>query len=85
MNEDLCLEKHERLKERIDTQERRINAHSEKIDKLEQNDAKMIIQIENLCKQLEGLTAVLKWFIGLLVGSFVAFFFYAVQTGIFNK
>lgn len=84
MNDDLCLEKHERLKERIDTQERRLNAHSDKIDKLEQNDAKMITQIENLCKQLEGLTTVLKWFIGLLVGSFVAFFFYAVQNNIFK-
>lgn len=84
MNEELCLEKHERIKERLDTQEKRLNAHSEKIDKLEQNDAKMIIQIENLCKQLEGLTTVLKWFIGLMVGSFVAFFFYAVQNNIFK-
>lgn len=84
MNDDLCLEKHERLKERIDTQEKRINAHSERLDKLEQNDVKMFTQIENLCKQLEGLTTVLKWFIGLLVGSFVAFFFYAVQNNIFK-
>jgi uncharacterized protein YlxW (UPF0749 family) len=84
MNEELYLEKHKSLEDKVNTQEKRINAHSEKLDKLEQNDARMITQIENLCKQLEGLTAVLKWFIGLLVGSFIAFFFYAIEHNIFS-
>lgn len=82
MNDELCLEKHERLKERLDIHERRINNHSERLDKLEQDNVELKTEIKNLCKQIGALTAILKWFIGLLVGSFVAFFFYAVQNNI---
>lgn len=68
----------------IDVHERRINNHSERIDKLEQNDVKRDIQIENLCKSIEGLTTSIKWALGLFIGSFVGFFFYAVQNHLFK-
>lgn len=84
MNEELCLEKHERIKEKFSTHENRLNNHSTRLDKLEQDGAELKTEIKNLCKQLEGLTATIKWFIGLLIGSFVAFFFYAVQNNLFK-
>lgn len=77
MNEEL-------IRDKIDTHERRLNNHSDRLDKLEQEGVELKNEIKNLCKQLEGLTSMLKWFIGLLVGSFVAFFFYAVQHNIFK-
>jgi predicted RNase H-like nuclease (RuvC/YqgF family) len=78
----VCKEKHIRIDEKIETHERRINKYGERLDRLEQDGRELKIEIKNLCKQIEGLTSILKWFIGSLVGSFIAFFFYAVQNGV---
>ena len=77
MNEEL-------VKDKLDTHERMLNDHSGRIDKLEQRGARVDEKIDNLCQQLSSLTSTLKWFIGLLVGSFVSFFFYAVQHNLFK-
>ncbi|SHH69111.1 hemolysin XhlA family protein [Clostridium intestinale] len=84
MNEELCLERHKRITEKLDEHERRINKHGERLDSLDKDSVELKTEIKNLCKQIGSLTAILKWFIGLLVGSFVAFFFYAVQQNIFK-
>lgn len=68
----------------IDVHEKRINNHAERIDKLEQSDVKRDIQIENLCKSIEGLTTSIKWALGLFAGSFVGFFFYVIQNHLFK-
>lgn len=81
---ELCEEKHKRLNERLDTQDKRLNDQSGRIDRLEQRGASVDAKIENLCEQLKSLTATLKWFMGLLIGSFAAFFFYAVGKGLFK-
>ena len=69
--------------------EMKITEHDKKIleldkrmDENERENAEFRIQIENLCKDIQSLTVTMKWFIGLLVGSFVAFFFYAAQKGL---
>lgn len=80
----LCDEKHKRIDEKIEVHEKRLNNHSARLDKLEQDGAELKAEIKNLCKQIEGLNSTLKWFIGLLVGALVSFFFYAVQKGIFK-
>lgn len=77
MNEEL-------VKDKLETHDRRLNDHSGRLDRLEQKGASVDVRIENLCEQLQSLTTTLKWFIGLLVGSFVAFFFYAVQHNLFK-
>lgn len=84
MNEELCLERHKRIDEKVEVHERRINNHSERIDKLEQYQSKTEAKIESLCDQIGSLVNTMKWFIGLLVGSFVGFFFYAIQHNIFK-
>lgn len=66
----------------IETHEKRINNHSERIDKLEQNQAEFKVQIQNLVKSIESLTNTLKWGLGFVVSGFVGFFFYVIQNNL---
>lgn len=84
MNNELYLEKHKRIDEKLEVHDNRLNNHSERIDKLEQNQSSINAKIENLCEQIKLLVDTMKWFIGILVGSFIGFFFYAVQHNIFK-
>ena len=83
-DEKLCDMRHDRSNERIDINEKRINNHSERLDRIEQVNSKLEERLNNLVNQLEQLNSTMKWFIGLLGGSFVAFFFYAIQQGLFK-
>ncbi len=74
----------ELVKHQINVHEKRINNHSERLDKLEHDSVALKTELKNLCENLKSLTTVMKWFIGLIVGSFVGFFFYAIQTNIFK-
>ena len=77
MNEEL-------VKDKLDTHERRLNDHAIRIDKLEQRGAAVDEKIENLCEQIKSLVTTMRWFIGLIIGAFVSFFFYAVQNHLFK-
>ncbi|WP_035290290.1 hemolysin XhlA family protein [Clostridium sp. KNHs214] len=61
-----------------------IKEHDRRLDKIEQDGREFRTEIKNLCKDLKGLTVTIRWFMGLLVGSFVGFFFYAIQHGLFK-
>lgn len=84
MESKICEERHKRLDEKIAIHERRINNHSERLDRIELVNGRLEERLDNLIKQLAQLNSTMKWFIGLLVGSFVAFFFYVVQQGMFR-
>lgn len=84
MEKSVCEERHKRLDEKIEVHERRINNHSERLDKIELANGRLEERLNNLITQLENLNKTMKWFIGLLVGAFVGFFFYAIQAGIFK-
>ncbi|NFF66850.1 hypothetical protein FDF69_08045 [Clostridium sporogenes] len=77
MNEEL-------MQDKIKTHDTRLNNHAGRIDKLEQNQSRVDVKIENLCDQIKQLVSVLKWYIGLSVGALASFFFYAVQHNIFK-
>lgn len=77
-------EKHKRLEEKINVHDTRLNDHSKRIDKIEQNQSRTDAKIENLCEQLKQLVSVLKWYIGLTIGALISFFFYAIQHNIFK-
>lgn len=81
-NEKLCSERHKRLDEKIQTAERRLNNHSERIDRIEQTSGRLEERLENLIKQIAALNSTMKWFMGLMIGAFVSFFFYAAQQGL---
>lgn len=78
-NPDLCSERHKRIDEKINTHERRLNNHGDRIDQLEQYQSRTETMIKNLCERIDGLVTTMRWFMGLLVGAFVTFFFYIVQ------
>ena len=80
----VCEEKHKRLEEKINVHDTRLNDHAGRIDKLEQNQSRVDVKIENLCEQIKQLVSVLKWYIGLTVGALVSFFFYAIQHNVFK-
>lgn len=77
MNEEL-------VKHQLGTHEKRLNNYGQRLDRLEQDSASYKVEIKNLCDTIKSLTSTLKWFMGLMVGAFVSFFFYAVQQGIFK-
>lgn len=77
MNEEL-------VRKELETHEKRINNHSERLDKLEQSTVELRVQIQNLCSNLESLTSAIKYLLGLTVGSLLGFFFYAVQNNLFK-
>ncbi len=64
--------------------ERRLNDHSKRLDILEQFKSSTETEVKNLIEQIKSLVTTMRWFIGLLVGAFVSFFFYAIQQGIFK-
>ncbi|RXI55555.1 hypothetical protein DP124_01410 [Clostridium tetani] len=74
----------ELIQDKINTHETRLNNHGERIDKLEQNQSRVDVKIENLCEQIKQLVSVMKWYIGLTVGALVSFFFYTIQHNIFK-
>jgi len=84
MDKSVCDERHKRIDEKLELHERRLNNHGERIDGLEQFKSSTETEIKNLIEQIKSLVTTMRWFIGLLVGSFVAFFFYAVQQGLFK-
>lgn len=77
MNEEL-------VKHQLGVHDKRLNDHSLRIDKLEQEGVALKTEIKNLCDNLKSLTSVMKWFLTAIVGAFISFFFYAVQQGIFK-
>ncbi|MBU5307540.1 hemolysin XhlA family protein [Clostridioides mangenotii] len=75
MNEDL-------IKFQLDDHENQLKAHSVKLEKIEQQQTKFSIQIENLCSDLKDLTGALKWLVGVLITTLIGFFIYMVQSGL---
>jgi len=78
MNEEL-------IRDKIETHDKRLNNHGDRLDKLEQDGRELKTELKNLCENLKNLTSMMKWFITAIGGALISFFFYAVQTGIFNK
>ena len=79
----VCQERHKRIDERFDIHDKRLNSHSEEIDKLSVSDARNTNEIPNLCKQISDLVTTLRWLIGLLVTTLGGFFIWAIQTKLF--
>lgn len=83
-NKSICDERHRQIDYRLDIAEKRLNNHSERLDRIELASGRLEERLNSLIKELENLTKTMKWFITALVGAFISFFFYAVQQGIFK-
>ncbi|MBU5425025.1 hemolysin XhlA family protein [Tissierella pigra] len=82
MDEKICEMRHQRLDEKIEVHDKRINNHSERLDVIERVNGRLEERLDGLIKQLSVLNSTMKWFMGLLLGGIVSFFFYAIQQGI---
>ena len=80
MEAEVCNVKHKRIDERLEAQDRRINNHSERLDRLEQYQSKSEEQIKNLCKQIESLVSTIKWSMGLLITTLIGFIIWYIQN-----
>lgn len=80
---EVCQERHKRIDEKLDIHDKRLNSHSEEIDRLNVSDARNTNEITNLCKQISDLVTTLRWLIGLLVTTLGGFFIWAIQTKLF--
>jgi hypothetical protein len=49
---------------------------------IENINSRLEERISNLINQLNTLNVTLRWFMGLLIGAFVTFFFVAAQRGL---
>ena len=76
MNEEL-------IQHQISVHETRINNHSERIDRIETKQAETNVKIDNLCNSLDGLTSVIKWFLGVIITGLGAFFIWSIQNNLF--
>lgn len=76
MNEEL-------LEDKVKTHEQRINAHSDRLDKLENTQAEMAVKIENLCNTIDKLAINLNKLTYAIITALVSFFFYAIQNHLF--
>ena len=63
----------------LDTHERRLNNHGDRIDKLEQYQSRSEVQINNLCEQIKSLVSTIKWSMGLLITVLVGFIIWYIQ------
>ena len=84
METKIWEEKHRQIDYRLDVHEKRLNSHSERLDRIELASGRLEERLNNLILQLEQLNKTMKWFITAIVGAFISFFFYAVQQGLFR-
>ena len=74
MQDNVCLEKHIRVDEKLTHHENWLKEHEGKIDRLETSDAKNSTNIDNLCKQLSGQTKAI-WGLALAIVSAILGYF----------
>lgn len=79
----LCEERHRQINYRLDVIEKRLNNHSQRLDKIELANSKLEERLNSLLTQLENLNKTMKWFITVVIGAFISFFFYVVQQRLF--
>jgi hypothetical protein len=75
--EDLCNERHKVIDERL-------KDHGKQLDELTKSDAVNTTMITQICKKLDGLTTAIWALVLTFAGGLIGFFFYAIQTKIFN-
>ncbi|MEG1432504.1 hemolysin XhlA family protein, partial [Eubacterium sp.] len=73
----------EKLEHIVDTHEKRINDHGERLDKLELQSGRLEERITALCDKLDVQTKAINWLIGLGATALVGFFMFVIQNSIF--
>lgn len=66
-DQELCKEKHENIKDILNDHENRLNGHSDRLDKLEQDNRENKTDIKNLIKKMDTFITVIMWGLGIFV------------------
>lgn len=77
---DVCQEKHKRIDECLDNHKKRLDGHSERIDKLEQFESSTRVEIRTLIEQVKSLINAIKWLIGVIVTTLGGFFIWYIKN-----
>jgi len=85
MDEKVCTERHERIDARFRDYDGVLEKHRDDITGLKISGSKNETTIENVCKNLDGLTKAIWGLVLIVASSLIGFFIYAVQQGVFNK
>lgn len=77
--QDVCSEKHRQIDKQFDTNERRLNNHSERIDKLEQFRSSTETEMKNLVEQIKSLVSTIKWMMTSTIVILASFLIWYIQ------
>jgi chromosome segregation ATPase len=81
-DERLCEQKHRQIDEKFKEHGGTLKEYDGRIGRIEQNERESKTQIQNLCETVKSLNTTIRWFIGLQIGGYIGFFFYAAQRGL---
>ncbi len=70
----------EYVTKQLETHEKRLNNHGDRLDKLEQYQSRSEVQIGNLCEQIKSLISTIKWSMGLLITTLLGFIIWYIQS-----
>lgn len=79
LEKDICALKHEAIDKHLEMNDKRLDVHGDRLDKLEIGQTRTDTIVENLCKQIESLVVAIKWLIGGIATTGVAFIIWYVQ------
>lgn len=80
VQQELCLERHKNLDEKVDNIGQTVQGHEERINKIENSQIRTETIVQSLCSQIQSLISVLKWSIGVLITTGIGFIIWYIQT-----
>jgi len=79
VSKEICEKEHQRVKEKFDHHEKWLGDHEKKIDVLEKSDATNTTKIDNLCRQIAGLTKSIWGLVATGLATLLGFFIWYIQ------
>lgn len=76
----ICKEKYEQIETQNAVQDKRLDNHGNRLDKLENDSVRTETIVKNLCDQLKSLTTALWWFVGVIVTAGIGFIVWYIQS-----
>ena len=76
----ICKEKYEMVEKDNAIRDKRLDSHSDRLDRLEHTQVKTETIVQNLCNQLKGLITALWWFVGVTITTGLGFIIWYVQS-----
>lgn len=77
---DVCSEKHKQIDKQFGVNERRLNAHGERLDCLEQFRASTETEMKNLIEQIKSLVSTIKWMMTTTIVMLAGFLIWYIQN-----